>query len=237
MAAIIAGLLLVAGVAEAAPKAPPSDARADRIIASISARVGPNYLKYARALGQAALNLRGRARLRQMFLAETEITDYERDAEAGQWAARIRTLATAEHDARYAALARIELIRIETTHAHTAMDEMTSVFAGEPDPIVRGLLAADLAGHKTMFGQPYKVLAIIDAADTKIPRSDPDAFLVLNALARARAYSLSQMGDVNGVLNALSDAEFRYRPPEGPVWAVSELTLLILEAIDLEDGP
>jgi len=235
LAGIGVAVALFAGVANAAPSAAVSDPRAERIIASISARAGPDYLKTARALAQAAMKLRGRARLRRLMLAETEITDYERDAEAGQLAAQVLALARTDPDARYAAMAGIELARIEASSSQAAMDRMKALAAPVPDPIVQAFLAGELSGYETMLGHPDKAFAIIDRAESRVPRSDPDSTFVLNELAQARAYSLSQMGDINGVLTALSDAEFRYRLPEGPVGALSELTLLGLEAIDLED--
>jgi hypothetical protein len=69
--------MLTVNGAQAAPSLPAAPVTVDSIIASISARVKPTYIADVRAFEQAAMKLRGRERLRRLFLVENEIGDFD----------------------------------------------------------------------------------------------------------------------------------------------------------------
>jgi hypothetical protein len=76
LAAIGLGWALVAGPVDATPAPSVAPATSQAIIDSITARVSPSYVQDLRAYARAALELRGRERLRRLFLVEFEFADF-----------------------------------------------------------------------------------------------------------------------------------------------------------------
>lgn len=228
------GLVVIATGVAAEPSERAAPMTADAIIASISARVRPTYIKDVRDFGRAALNLSGQERLRRLFLVENEIGDID-DTETPEWNARLKAVATQDHDRRYMRLADAEAVRLSATEYGAEIRQLLQQFSNDPDWFVRIYALQMAANHIAVTGRPDTALKLIDKARAQVPAGDPDARRALNILSKTRAYVLSLMGDTTGVLTAMTEAEFQYRLPEGPIGAIDTLNTLLLEGVNVND--
>ncbi len=234
LAAIGLGWAMMAGPVQATQVSSTAPATAQVIIDSISARVKPSYPQDLRDYARAALKLRGRERLRRLLLVECEFSDISPE-EAKFWLNKLKEIASEEHDLRYSRLADVELTRFSSADYESGIRDLRRKFGDDADWMVRVFSMEEVVSGLVASGHPHDAIVLVDKARAQIPPSDPDAAQQLNFLARGRAYALSDIGDMDGALRALSDAEFQYRHPVMPVGAIGTLAILAKIGIRLED--
>ena len=234
LAAALAALILQTGGARAEQAPSTTSATAQSIIAAISARVAPSYSRDLRDFANAAMKMRGRERLRRLFMVETDLAWTASD-DGTPWRATMDEIAVREHDRRYMSLADIGTRGDQSQARVPGMQDVLRQYQGDPDWMVRVYALQTVAWQWGGTGHQHEALALLDKARVQVPQGDPDAALMLQGNAIIRAYLLARIGDSDGVLKAVSESVFQYRTPEFPVGSVGTLELLAKVGVQLED--
>ena len=234
LAILLAGMILLAGPASAEPTVPPADIAAQRIIDSISQRL-PQYETRAveRSIAEARA-MSGTRRLRRLFYLMSDLSSDDYTPRSLALLHELKTLASSEHQQRYERLAEVDQTASDATDYAAMTQALEHRFFADPDWLVRVYAMQMSAPSMAFVGRTYDALVMLDSARRLVPAGDPDAAFVLQHIARARAFVLARIGDVDGAVRDLSDAEFQFKG-SASLGGMGELNMLWVLGMAAED--
>jgi signal transduction histidine kinase/ActR/RegA family two-component response regulator len=169
------------------------------------------------AFGLNAYRLKGRERLDRLEHVAAEFLDSSDYAKFAVWNARVQTQAEQDHDARYLAVARVDVLQARFDQGDDrALAELKTLSEREPDWFARVHALTILAVVLDRSRQPREALKALSEAETLIPDQDRWTRRARAEVWDGMTLELQGLLDINGAARAMYRSEFELGDPSYP---------------------
>jgi signal transduction histidine kinase len=184
---------------------------------AVEARAKGVTFDQLRQFGDAAMAGRDRESLRRLhYVAEVFRSQSEFELSDRYIQAMARDAAL-QHDARYAALARLDSLAGRSRAGEASVvAELEKAQASEPDWYARAF--AKTLWSRVLLDQSRTgdALKLLSQAETLIPEGDPDTASAESTIWRAMGLALMNLNDMEGATRAFERSEFEFGAPGYP---------------------
>jgi signal transduction histidine kinase len=187
------------------------------------------------AYGQDALLLKGRERLRRLYLVAETLMEGDFGDDAKAWMRRITDIARSEHDSRYLKL--VEIVGNDRFDDQKWSAWLYARAIHDPDPIVRSVAESTAAGIAAWNDDTANALRMLEQARGFVATYDPDRAIALAYNWESASYALMNLRDLEDGVRAIEQAEAYRATLKAPNMSTRALATLADTGWQTRDEP